>query len=100
MYIAAAPAEGDATGNATMLVAANSHAFIQSDLPATATEDLSATQEDDALMIVTIMRDTIQRTWIAPLRVQAGSIRRSVEDLCHAGMVGRGGEGRDASIES
>ena len=42
-------------------------------------------------MIVTMMREDIRRTWIAPLRVQAGSIRRSAEHLCHAGMVGQGG---------
>ena len=46
-------------------------------------------------MIMTIMREKIQRSWIAPLRVQAGSIRRSAEQLYHAEMVGQGGEGRD-----
>ena len=46
-------------------------------------------------IIVLIMREKIRRTWMASLRVQAGSIRRSAEDLCHSGMVGQGGEGRD-----
>ena len=51
-------------------------------------------------MNVAIMRDKIQRRWIviqiAPLHIQAASVCRSAEDLCHAGMLGQGGEGRDA----
>ena len=48
------------------------------------------------VMVVTMMREKIRRAWIAPLQAQVGNIRRSAEDLCHAGMVGQGGEGRDA----
>ena len=47
-------------------------------------------------MIVTIMREKIRKKWMEPLWVQAASIGRSAEDLCHAGMVGQGGEGKDA----
>ena len=51
-------------------------------------------------MNVAIMRDKIQRRWIviqiAPLHIQAASVCRSAEHLCHASMVGQLGEGRDA----
>ena len=50
-------------------------------------------------MIVMIMREKNPRTWIEPLWVQAGSTRRSAEHLCHARMVGQGGEDQEEEKE-
>ena len=90
---------GDLTIPVTYLCSSDSHVSHDDgdDLPAAATEDLSAAQEDDAFHDSDDDEGGDSKDIVSAAAGPNGEYsQKRTEHMCHAGMVGQGREGRDA----